>query len=419
MQSLLQSNRRQTPLGSECRLFQVLTCFSIAFVLALGLVIYAASVSKVRLGTDLYPRWVGARAFWQSASPYSAAVQVDAEQLIYGRAHRPNETQYPFHYPAYLAVILLPFTLLPVVWAGIVWSSAMLAVSITLVVVWSWHLDPRPFPALWGLILLSGILYFPALSSVISGQYGLFVLACGILSWWLIAHGHDRWAGVVLVFATIKPTIGLFLPVVLGLWALRWKRWQIVGGFVATLLVLMGITMLKVGWWVPDFLAQTLTYGQINRDIDLAWSPDEIMTLPGLIWLAAALILAAIGAARAWSDPKFPAIALMGALYVNLALSPHTTDYDLTLLLLPLFWLGKRWQRQQWGLSLWLVLVWLPWLAWLAMMAAGDSALTRWKALWQFYPSLLIGVTLLWLGRKWLTAIFRGRRSPEWLQSGD
>ncbi len=401
-------------MDSNLRFSQPVLFFGIAFVIGLGLMVYLRDTLSSRywpLGIDVYPRWVGAHALWRGETPYSQTVETQTQFLIYGRPSQPGEDVFGFYYPAYVAVIMLPLVFLPVVWAGVVWSAAMLAILVTCVSLWSWQLKPRPAPLAWGMLLISGILYRPAVLSVINGQYGLFALACGALSWWLITRGRDGWAGIGLALATVKPSVALLPSAVILLWGLRWARWRSLYGFGIAMIFLIGVTAFQIGWWLPDFITQTLAYGKTYREPGLAWSPEKVLTIPGLLWLLGAVILIGIGILMLLRRPEFPWIAVMGALYLNLLLTPHTLEYDLTLLLVPLFWWGWQWREYRWGLVGWLTLVWMPWISWLIVMAFGGPIDVWWKGIWQFYPTLLAALTLLWLGRHGLAQYSSGIRT--------
>lgn len=376
--------------------------FGTSFVIGLALLtmLQARIANYWPLGVDAYSHLAGVRAFWQGESPYAEAVTHEAEQLVYGRARHADEAPFPFTYPAYLALILLPITWIPASQVGIVWGAAMWAILATLILVWSLGLTPRPKPLLWGLLVLSGILFRPALVSIINGQYALFVVGCTFLAWLLITRKADAWVGIPLVLATIKPSVGMFLPIVLLIWALRWRRWKILASFILVLGVLMAATIFQIGWWLPDLAYHTLTYSALRQGIGLAWSAEQIATIPGITWLMLSLVVLIIGLLQMWRAESFPWLALIGALNLNLLLTPHSVEYDLTLLLIVLFWLGRQWQRTRWGLPLLILLFWAPWLSSLIVSMTGGLIELWWRGVWMFYPSLLLCVTLIWLA--WL-----------------
>ncbi|MDE3089961.1 MAG: DUF2029 domain-containing protein, partial [Chloroflexota bacterium] len=249
------------------------------------------------LGVDVYPTWNGTRAMWLGENPYSSQVQLETQQLIHGRPSQPDEDSFWFYYPPYIAVITLPLVFLPVQDAAVVMAATLCALLLALIVLWAWELKPRPAPWLFALVLLSGILFRPAVISIINGQYALFIVACGALAWWLIGRKQDFAAGALLAFATFKPSVALFVPLVLLAWAARWKRWRLLISFAASMFLLVVLPILRIGWWPPEFIRQTLAFTAMHRGegMALAWLPEQIATVPGIIWLGGTLALLGIG----------------------------------------------------------------------------------------------------------------------------
>ena len=367
---------------------------------AIGLVLLATFQARVSnywpLGVDIYSHWAGARAFWNGASPYSETVTREAEFLVYGRARREGEAPFPFTYPAYLALVLFPITLLPAAQVGLVWGAAMWAILATLAAVWSMVLMPRPPPWLWTLLVVGILFYRPALVSVINGQYALFIVACIFGAWWLIARVADAWVGIPLVLATVKPSVGILVPLVVLLWAMRWRRWKIVASFVVVMVLMLIMTIARIGWWFPDMAYHTLTYSAMRQGDGLAWSAEQLVQPAGMVWLVLVLAVTGIGLYKVWREKNFPWLLLIGALNLNLLLTPHSVEYDLTMLLIPVLWLGWEWQRMRAGLVAVVLLLWLPWLSWLAMMLSGFEIDVWWRAIWMVYPSALLAVILWW-----------------------
>ncbi len=397
------------------RPLHALAILIVTFLLCLSGLLYLRSTIKVYwpIGVDVYPYWTGTRAFWQGGDPYSAQVQAETQNLIYGRTARADEDPFGFYYPAYVVILMSPLALLPVAWAGIAWASLMGAIFLTLVLLWSWNLSPRLKPLPWALVLFTAIAYRPALFSITEGQYGFLVLGCGALAWYLIERKHDLAAGIFLTLVTIKPSLALFLPAVLLVWALRWRRPNVIIGFVLALCVLMAATLLRLGWWLPDFLRGAMIFSQEHPG--MGWSMRELATLPGAVWLLAGLITTVAGLLQLGRRPAVPWLALIGAMNLNLVLTPHLVEYDLAIMLLALFWLGCEWRRSRWGLAFWALLVWLPWLSYAWYMSQGWIIDDWWPELWRTFPPLLAVVIAVWAVRDHLLTYtpLVARRVPE------
>ena len=351
------------------------------------------------IGADFYPRWVGSRAFWSGTSPYTDAVTLQSQQLVFKGQNVRDIKAFAFYYPAYLAVIILPLAFLPVEVAGIIWSAAMWAVLATIYLCWSWQLRPRLAPIAWGFALTALVLFRPSIVGVLSGQFAPFVLACLLLSWWLISVGEDMLAGMVLLLATVKPSLALLATLVLLLWSFRWKRWKIALGFSIGIFLLTAITLNRIGWWLPDFIHQTLGYANDSRGLGLAWSPEAILTPLGFVWLVGTALLLGRGLRDLWRSREFPWIAVFAGINLNLLASPHVYDYDLMMLLILLLWLGNRWLGYFWGLLLWVLLVSVPLI--LSILSSFEASLAQYMSgVWLFYPNLLLATLLVWTSRE-------------------
>jgi hypothetical protein len=344
------------------------------------------------LGVDVYPRWSGTQAFWQGESPYSAEVDAVTQGFVYGRTAVPGEDTFGYYYPAYASVVLAPFALLPAATVAVLWSALAWAVLGVTAVSTIDLLPDRPKPWLWALLLLSIFLFRPALMTILNGQYGLFVLAMWGLAWRLMRQKKDGWAGFLLALATIKPSLGLLPALLLMVWALLRKRHKLIIGFAVTMGGLLLISFIQVGWWLPDFLAEL---GEYNRDLG-TWKPADVATLSGIIWLLEAVVLILLGFRQAWStETDFPVMLFWGGLFLNLLLTPHTMEYDLVVVLLPLVGHIPDYFRSWRGKLGWLLLCWLPWLSWIVWWRVLGLPSEEWaRAVWMFYPQVLLAVLI-------------------------
>lgn len=341
-------------------------------------------------GVDIYPRWVGTRAFWDNQSPYSPTVDLETQRLIYRRPAYPGEDSFGFYYPAYAAVVLAPLSLLPVEFAAILWSSFMWGILVTVVVSSTFLAPNRLSPIRWGLVLLAFFLYRPALLSVLNGQYAIYVAGCLILAWWMIRCERYFLAGFLLSLSMIKPSLALIPIMFVAVWSLLTKRAGIVLGMLCTLGAMLLLSFWKIGWWIPDFVQEL---GEYSRDLG-TWTSRDFLSLPGIIWILSSILLIGLGCYEYRVRTKFPYALFFGGLLLNLAVTPHTLEYDLAILILPLLFLVPILGRSALSYIYLLVLIWAPWISWFAFTLAGAPIEVWWKAIWQFYP-FLIACTLI------------------------
>lgn len=383
---------------------QVIITLLIAFLISF---LFLASWQDVvaqrgyALGFDIFIRWEATQAFWQGQSPYSDEVTEQSDIAIYGRPRQTDEIAYAFYDPAYATVVLAPLAIIPLKWAGVVWSAFGFSILITLVLYWSLGLQPRLKPLMWGIVIISTLMYRPALMTMFNGQYSLFLLGCAILAWRLIVNRQDIPAGLVLAISTIKPSIFLFVPLIIMLWALRWQRWRLLISFVVTLITLGVVTVVQIGWWIPDFLSSLNVYSQdLTNQLEFSWSSKDILSPLGLVWLGQCIILLIIGLRCLWLEDKFPWYACIAMLNLNLIFAPHIVEYDLGILLILLFWLGTQWASEKWGIPMFLFLIWFPWVSWFVVLGLGGSTLQWQNIIWQVFPNVLLVCIWVWLRMK-------------------
>jgi len=358
----------------------ILLIFLSAFILGflfLGWLKFSVAPNYWPIGVDVYPLWVGTQAFWSHQSPYSPEIDLQTQAYVYGRPATPEEDSFGFYYPAYVAVILAPLSLITVELAAILWPSFMWAIWVTSIAAITLLMPKRLSPLLWALVIFSLLLYRPFLLSVLNGQYGIIVVGCLILSWLMIQRERDFIAGVFLALATIKPSLAM-IPVALAVvWSLFTGRARVALGVVCSLGVLLLVSFTMIGWWIPEFIQQL---GEYSRNLG-NWTGKDIFTLPGLIWLIASAILIGLGYYEYRIGRKFPYNLFLGGILINLAITPHTLEYDLVILVLPLLFLMPVLSKSVLGYTFFIVLLWAPWISWLFFTMADISIETWWKAI--------------------------------------
>jgi hypothetical protein len=223
--------------------------------------VYTIFTSKYPGANDFYSRWGGARAFWVNGlNPYSEEATLQIQRGIYGRPARANEDPGPFAYPFYVAILIWPLVYLPYAWASAIWLSllelALLAAAFLTITMYGWRppLWLTAFSAIWVIIFYHGA------RTIILGQVAGLVYLCLALCLWALHRRADALAGVALALSTIKPQMVYLLIPFLLWWGWRQKRWQFIGYFSATLVALVGLSLLFVPSWLADFFNQLVTF---------------------------------------------------------------------------------------------------------------------------------------------------------------
>jgi len=98
-------------------------------------------------------------------------------------------------------------------------------------------------------VLLAGLSFGATLQTIIIGQIVGLVLVGLVLGVKGLQSGWHGWAGVVLLLTTIKPHLTYLVLLLIVVWSLRHRRWQVLGGMLAAgLLAGMIMWIIFPGW---------------------------------------------------------------------------------------------------------------------------------------------------------------------------
>jgi len=279
------------------------------------------------IGRDFINVWMGARsvfaggpAAWFDADTYNAAV----------RAVLPAGPVYPvfWSYPPHVVLFTWPFGLMPYLAAYAAWCIGGLAVFALAVRAGGITARNLPF-----------VVLAPAVAdNVFSGQNGFLIpaLLIGGLS---ALDRRPILAGILFGIMTVKPQLGLLLPVMLILTG----RWRTIAAAAATTAALVAVTaalygphiwieyLTKIGAQQGQLLQQTVGFhlmpstfagmGQIGLPADAAWAIQALQSAVAL-------------AATAWTfrRPRDRTLSLALLVTATFLFTPYSQCYDLTLL---------------------------------------------------------------------------------------
>jgi hypothetical protein len=302
-------------LGGSLTLFITLLVVGTAFILT--------SEDGMRtLDSDFRVFWAAAR-LTLAGDPVAAfdAVRIDAE---YGTV---TEAWMPWLYPPGYLLVVAPLGALP-------YAVAFLAM--TLLSIGSMALASRPFAGgvqpVWAALALAPA-YMPAL---VIGQNSLIWLALLLAALLALRSGRAVLAGVIIGCLTLKPQLGLMLPIAL-LAAGQWRTILVAG---ATALILAALPTLIVGpeYWMllSERLGQHADrmFSQI-QDLHMTVGTFQFMTMLGLApSLALALqwgvlALSALSVFLFWRSDRISFDAKAALLLIAILLSaPYLWYYE-------------------------------------------------------------------------------------------
>lgn len=259
------------------------------------------------------------------------------ELLTTGLIH----VDYP--YPLWTVMVMLPFTVWPPQTAMVLWficNILMLAASLALFVsLFDWKFSP----GLFVLVILLSAFFLPVMTSMWLGQLTIFSLFILALTTHLFLHQRWTWLGIVLGLSFIKPQIMILLTGLLLLWALWQRRWQVLLGFVAVILLLTLISLPfitspmqiiggGIGTHLTTYIQRTSTLWGLFLTLGISWLVPLDISVVLMIWLGWIWLPFLRG--REISSERV--IFLFSAtILVNLMAVPYSWMHNLTLMLLP------------------------------------------------------------------------------------
>lgn len=299
-----------------------------------GLVLKSGSY----LGIDFLNYWLGGRL--ALTGRVAEIYDLDAYNRVAWQMFDPAMQKHNFSYPPHILPLLAPFGALPYFAGLAVWNLVGLAVFLVAVL---GRLPGRSDGALAGLVLLSPIL----LVNWVYGQIGLMLAGLFVGALQLLPR-RPLAAGILIGMLTVKPQLGLFLPLLLVV-ERQWRAFA-AAALTATAMMALSVALFGIEPWqhyVREVLPlqESFIYGMRGRQYGLM-VPS---VYGGLVHVGlstgAALAVHAVAAAvvagltvRAMLAPvDWPLKAALVAT-ASLMMSPYVLAYDLAVPCAALLW---------------------------------------------------------------------------------
>jgi len=341
--------------------------------------------SGVPIGGDFSHYWIAARLAWagEPASAYDALRLQAWFKDFFGAS-----TQIVWFYPPTFLLLLLPTAWLPYLAAWLVWILLTL-VGFVLIVR---RLAPHP-SIIWWTLAFPGT--FQNFGYGQNGFLSVILVGGGLL----LLESRPFLGGLLLGLFTYKPHLVVLVPLAL----LAGRHWRALGGLLtgAIVLGLASLWVFGLDTWMVFLESlrhswQSLASGKVGSGgvLPLIKMPSVTAALrlagvgaPAALAGQAAVSLT-VAAAVAWVWARRAGVAGRNALLVLgvLLFTPYEFVYDLTLLALPLAWLGWQGYRQGWDRTepLALFLGWLTPLISLPLADAGKFQVAPLIFAWLF-----------------------------------
>ena len=301
--------------------------------------------------SDFMPFWAVARLLLTHGNPYSSLQIVAVMSAV-----EPSKAASVFmYYPPWTLPFFLPFGWLDHSNAQFLWFLLhSLIIFLGGKILWQHYAGAVNLSRASWLALLT---FTPIYFVLLLGQIAPFVLAA-VIGFLRAARNQSwYWAGAWIAIASIKPHLLYLLWIVLALWVLRDRRWQVAVGFVVTFVILATVPALidgqiysrylnlmtdpkmisPMGWANPTIgtVANQILGG---NKIWLRWLP----VVAGVVWLmgyGGNMVQVGIG-------PGIPLVVL-----VSVVTTPYSWTYDYVVLLPAVLqavtWYNRAINRQQ------------------------------------------------------------------------
>lgn len=299
------------------------------------LAFHGLSRNGVAIGADFINSWAGSQLALTGhpEQVYNFAKIHSAEQVALGSR---DVKVFGWYYPPTFLLLVLPFALVPYLWALGGWTLATLSAYLAAL------RKIAPYnQTIWLALAFPG-----AWINLTNGQNGFLtgaLFAAGLV----YLEEQPILAGVFFGLLVFKPHLGIFIPVVL----IASRRWQCLAGAVASSTGFIALSLLAFGTqtWRAFFhsISQT-SYLVLDRGL-IPYADQQSVFAMMRLWgfpvrisygvQAVAALAVAMALVRLWTGKhsyRLKAAALaIGALLAT----PYLFDYDLTLLGVGIAWL--------------------------------------------------------------------------------
>jgi hypothetical protein len=308
-----------------------------------AVVAWSRLIPSDKVCPDFLQFWTAAQLLASGHSPYAAEDQASLQRQLGWDKDKQGLGIYeflPYYYPPWLAVACMGFLPLGYPTAKVTW----LVLNAELLLLSGYHLG-RLLEGVPRWISLAAVPCFScSLLSVLFGQTSPLVLFLIIASFRLLDVGRDYPAGAVLALVLTKPQLGVVLTGGILLWVARQRRWPVLLGFSACLLVVCVVSFAVIPdwpWQLQAALERTPLVTQDSPWLSVTWwAVLRSMGVPRFGFWPAYLAIACpcllILFRKAWDRHATAGVVLAWAILSTFMVVPYARLYDLTILVIPL-----------------------------------------------------------------------------------
>ena len=288
-------------------------------------------------------------AYWQAGhmlllgqDVYDSPTWIAERELLRTALHSEPTFQYPLPF----AILFAPLAMLSVQSSYIFWIFlAQIAILASIAILLGFY--PRRSGYI-ELAIVAGIFLFrPAFSVIVAGQILPFLLFFVTLAILLFDRKKWFWGGFILSLLSVKPSIGIPLLALAGIWLLSRKQWMGILGMLVG-----GIVLFLIGALVnPDWVIDYVNIGGDSFSKYFGMHPtlwgvvDKILVVNSRSMVAGILVSLTILLLEAYLFHKtqvgsLEAFAII--LPAGLLIAPYSWAYDQILLMVPIVYIAMN-----------------------------------------------------------------------------
>lgn len=349
--------------------------------------------------SDYFQFWLAARMTWHGQNPYDPTLW-EEEHHLHGGAWMPDST---FIYPLPTSVLLAPLGLLPLFESYALWVFlSLLAIFCSLLLLGTLCSSQEATLNYMAPMIAGAFLFRPVIVTILNGQLGALLLLLLVMAMKL--WRNERWlgGGALVGFTLLKPSLGIPIAILVGLWATLQRRWRVIAGLALASAVLLAIGLLRNPIWPIQYIpiatqkaSQTLGHAPSLWGLaGLACKDDpDCLIISG--WTLTALVsLILLAFFQTWKLILDPAAAIALAACGALLALPYLWAYDQILLLIPTFVLSLGMRDRG---APYITTVGLPLMISLLSLILLYVAFVVGRDAWSAALSLLLLIGILWL----------------------
>lgn len=306
----------------------ILFIILVGMLLAIFVPIQRAEFGKI----DFMPYWSASKILLAGGNPYDPSDLFKQQEIIRSDLDNLRDVD-PAWGPPWTMLLISPLTWLEFEVAVRFWIFLNVSfVSLALYLLWEMLFRPADRK---GLILTLGVgfLFGNTIRLIELGQFSAILLIAFVLYIWCIEREYDAWAGISLIFLTIKPQITYLILAVIFIWAFRNRKWGIFTGFISLgLLLLIFLWIVFPNWFGEYFKIMIsipgipISYTTIGSFIESIFGISTFKYF-GLLLLPLAFPLSNYVGKAGWLT------TLNLALLISIPLAPYGFSFDHVLLI--------------------------------------------------------------------------------------